>query len=588
MFSSSALLALLVLGSSQYGAVDAFSTAKPVVSSSSLSPARTTTTLRMAGGEGGESEWAKALKDSEGVAPGSFEKEMQAKMSGLGGLKGASANPKLSANANLIKWLEEEGDIYLADESSWGEAPHPMAISTETVDELTNESSGRGLLARRSVNDGDELLKIPLDLCFTKKSARKAFGKDALDRDINEYLAIACQLIREKYVLGEKSRWKPYIDVLPEVDEVNPTFTWSDEDLGFLEGSPVIAATQSMQMKLKNEYEALLAGEGALCDQFPDRFPREHFTYENWVWAFTMLFSRAIRLRNLRQGETLAMVPYADLINHSSFSGAYVDARETGDWLFKTGGEEVILYADRGYRKMEQVYISYGPKSNADLLLLYGFALERNPFNSVDVTVSIKPRTKADAEKDGSDADIDPLAEEKIAFVEEAGRKTVVDFPCYADRYPTEMIEYLRLMQMTPEDTRGRPLADFDYSRTISAANEAAALSSVVDAVKRQLSRYPTTEEEDATIIKDKGLFRLLNYEQRMAIRHRRNEKRLLKRTIAALEKQIRRKGLDAEDLQRAGGSTLGEVLPGDEKYVKQKTALEDRLEKMGLPVDLR
>jgi len=43
---------------------------------------------------------------------------------------------------------------------------------------------------------------------------------------------------------------------------------------------------------------------------------------------------------------------------------------------------------------MEQIYISYGPKSNADLLLLYGFALERNPYNSVDVTVSIAPQTE--------------------------------------------------------------------------------------------------------------------------------------------------------------------------------------------------
>jgi len=68
-----------------------------------------------------------------------------------------------------------------------------------------------------------------------------------------------------------------------------------------------------------------------------------------------MLFSRAIRLRNLRQGESLALVPYADLINHSCFSQAYIDAREAGDWLFKTGEEEVILYADRGYRRMEQV-----------------------------------------------------------------------------------------------------------------------------------------------------------------------------------------------------------------------------------------
>merc|ERR1712176_329368 len=106
-------------------------------------------------------------------------------------------------------------------------------------------------------------------------------------------------------------------------------------------------------------------------------------------------------------------------------------------------------------------------------------------------------------------------------------------------------------------------------------------------AVKRQIGNYPQSEEDDANIIKDKKLFRLLNYNQRMAVRHRRNEKRLLKRTVAALEKQIVQQGLDAEELERAEGSTLGKVLPGDEKRygMKQRTALEDRLEKMGLPV---
>jgi len=182
------------------------------------------------------------------------------------------------------------------------------------------------------------------------------------------------------------------------------------------------------------------------------------------------------------------------------------------------------------------------------------------------------------------------LADEKIEFLQRSGRDQTIDFPCYADRYPTEMLEYLRLMQMTPEDTRGRPLSAFDYSRTISAANEAAVLNCIIDAIKIQLSKYPNTEEEDAILIKDKTMFRMFTYNQRMAIRHRRNEKRLLKRTISALEKQIRSRGLDVEGLSRAGGSTLGEVLPGDERQYgrKQKTALEDRLEKMGLPVDLR
>jgi len=542
----------------------------------------------MSNGEGGESEWVKALLDSTAPVPGAFEDEM--KMKGLLGKK-SDANPKLTANAKLIAWLGIEGDVYLSEESTWGEAPHPMAISTETKDEITNESSGRGLLARRDVSDGDNLLKVPMNLCLTKESARKALGKDVLPREINEYLAVACQLIHERYVMGEKSFWKPYIDVLPETEDVNPTFTWSDEDLSFLSGSPVIAASKSLQMKLEREYLALLGGEDGLCNKYPDRFPKEHFTPENWTWAFTMLFSRAIRLRSLKEGETLAMVPYADLINHSPFSQAYIDAREGGDWLFKNGEEEIILFADRGYRRMEQIYISYGQKSNAELLLLYGFAVERNPYNSVDVTVAIAPLTESFVKELNDDTiPVDPLAEEKAAFLESVGRESLVDFPCYADRYPVELLEFLRLMQMTPDDTRGRPLSEFDYARTISMANEAAVLTSVIEAVSRQLEKYVNTEEDDAALIKDKGLFRTLSYNQRMAIRHRRNEKRLLKRTIAALENQIRKSGLDEIELDRAEGSTLGKLLPGDERRygMKQKTALEDRLERMGLPVDIR
>jgi len=540
---------------------------------------------------GGDEEWAKALDEAGGfkedLTRGSFEREL--KMKGLmkSSNKDDPAFRKRSANAALLQWLEEEGNVYLSELSSWAVAPHPLAVSTETVDETTNESTGRGLLARRNVNEGDELLTIPMNMCLTIGSARKAFGSKIIQEGMNEYLAIALQLIREKYALGPKSYFKDYVGVLPEVHEVNPTFTWSDEDLEFLEGSPVIAATRSMQAKLRREYDALLGGEDGLIARYPKKFPAEYYTIENWVWAFTMLFSRAIRLRNLVEGEALAMVPYADLINHSAFSGAYVDARQSGSWLFKDGDEEIILYAERSYRKMEQVYISYGPKSNADLLLLYGFALERNPFNSVDVTVSIARRAGSNA---AAAEAADTLSEEKRAYLEQSGRDQTVDFPCYADRYPIEMLQYLRLMQMTPDDTRGRPLSDFDYSRTISAANEAAVLTSIIDAVRSQLAKYPSTEEEDAILIQDKAMFKFFNYNGRMAIRHRRNEKRLLKRTVAALEKQIRNRGLDVGKLTRAEGSTAGKVLEGDERRfgLKKRTALEDRLEEMGLPMDLR
>jgi hypothetical protein len=70
--------------------------------------------------------------------------------------------------------------------------------------------------------------------------------------------------------------------------------------------------------------------------------------------------------------------------------------------------------------------------------------------------------------------------------------------------------------------------------------------------------------------------FRSRSYNQRMAVRHRRNEKRLLKRTIAALEKQILAQGLEADSsntilLQQAGDITLGQLLPGDERRYGMK-----------------
>jgi len=265
---------------------DAFSGIRQNPALTRFSPTRT----KMAGGDGSDKEWAKALQESTGMVPGQMEKDM--KMKGLLGNKQGQGDPKVTANGNLIQWLQEEGEVYLAEESSWGEAPHPLAISTETKDEITNESSGRGLLARKDINESDELLRIPMKLCLTKASARKALGKETLPEDINEYLAIACQLIHERFVLKEKSSWKPYIDVLPETSDVNPTFTWPDEDLEFLAGSPVIAATKSLQNKLKFEYTALFEGDKGLFAKFPDRFPKE--VRSHCIYLILLSFQRLL------------------------------------------------------------------------------------------------------------------------------------------------------------------------------------------------------------------------------------------------------------------------------------------------------
>ena len=137
-----------------------------------------------------------------------------------------------------------------------------------------------------------------------------------------------------------------------------------------------------IRSKLEREYEELRegifqrhSGPGGIV------LPVEKMTVELFLWAFVMLLSRAARLSSKLGGEELALVPYADLMNHNPYSNTYIDAQRSGMPLISRT-EEVAVYADRGYKKFEQVFINYGEKGNADLLLLYGFALERNPFDA--------------------------------------------------------------------------------------------------------------------------------------------------------------------------------------------------------------
>ncbi|KAG5188740.1 putative ribulose-1,5-bisphosphate carboxylase/oxygenase small subunit N-methyltransferase I [Tribonema minus] len=468
--------------------------------------------------------WIQALQEAQGKSTGGLLglEGLEKAGSKLRGLKGPAgeADKRLEQNSALLNWLADNG-VWVYDKSDWGQAPHSLAVAVDTVDEAENERAGRGMVANREIKEGDELFHIPLDLLLTKERARTEFGHDVITDDMSEYIAIALLLMGER-AKGKDSFWAPYINVLPTLDEVAPTWSWPEEELSLLEGSPVIRSTESMARKLEAEYAALQQG---ILTKHAALFAADAYTFDAFRWAFAMLFSRAIRLASLSDGEAIALVPYADLLNHNPFANAYVDARQTG-WLKKV--DEVAVYSDRAYKRMEQIYISYGPKSNADLLLLYGFALDRNPFNSVDITVAL----------DGND----PLFPQKKAFLDGVGQPTTMNFPMYNDRYPDEALQYLRLICLAPEDNKaGVELDRLEFANKISDANELRVLSLIQAACEAALEGYPTTEEQDTAVMSDRGMFGALTKNQRMAVKHRRQEKRILKRTIAAVTKERQR-----------------------------------------------
>jgi len=531
----------------------------------------------------GEDSWVVALNENEGK---DLAQDIWAKRDDL------PEDPARTANRVFLEWLSTNG-VYISEASNWGEAPHPLGLSGETYDENNdNEASGRGLIARKGVNDADQLFGIPLSLCLTKETARKELGKDVIPAATSEYIAIALLLCHERFVKGPESFWWPYFQVLPETADVNPSYTWSEEELTLLEGSPAIKATRSMQNKLRQEYATLFDPDGGLFIQRPDMFPgadasREApggpaapFSFANFEWAFCMLFSRAIRLERLSKGEAVALVPYADLINHSPFSTAYISAQPgKKDRWFGDEPDLVVLYADRAFKKMEQLFISYGQKSNAELLLLYGFALDRNPFNSVEISLGLK-RDELD-DPDGS------LYREKLAVLVESGRSNEqgqgLTFPLYNDRYPNELLECLRLLCLRTEDvTRSRtkervPLPSIRLTTPVNDVNEALVFEAIIESCEVALVRYPTSEDDDTALVADRFMFSALPVTSRNAIRLRRSEKRLLKRTIASAERRL---------IEITSGGGEASVEEKFKPWLEKKTMLDGILDDIG--VDLK
>ena len=167
-------------------------------------------------------------------------------------------------------------------------------------------------------------------------------------------------------------------------------------------------------------------------------------------------------------------------------------------------------------------------QGNGDLLLLYGFALERNPFNSVDITVGLSKE--------------DPMYNQKKAFLDGSGRgASSVRFPLQQNRYPSELVDFLRLLLVEPEDLGMQQLDRVDFNEPISPSLERRVLTTMVSICESYLEQYPTKVEEDETLMRDRQLFGALSRQQRMAVKLRASEKRILEATIRAVNDELRK-----------------------------------------------
>ncbi|KAJ2453151.1 hypothetical protein GGF42_003868, partial [Coemansia sp. RSA 2424] len=293
---------------------------------------------------------------------------------------------------------------------------------------------GGGIYATERIGSDERYASIPNKLVITGKVCHNTIGtseqqqQQQLERtdDLWHCRMMLCLfLIHERFVMKEASFWKPYIDILP--CEFHTPLQFNDEELKFLRGTPAEFAVAERHEGFRKQHQKALALVPASV------IPRDVLTYENYLWAMSVLTSRSFS-KELMEGtlcsltaESEVLLPLLDMANHHP--------RTPVTWIIDDDG--IGFSMDAVVEAGQQIFNNYGPKSNEELMMGYGFCMLPNPYSWFHIKLNYSQ---------------DPLFEAKERVLAVAGLAKAHDQFIRASGLPRDLLPVLRVMVMTDVD----------------------------------------------------------------------------------------------------------------------------------------
>lgn len=254
--------------------------------------------------------------------------------------------------------------------------------------------TGRGISSTKNIARGATLIKVPFKLLITLNSIQESELLDILSLSTEKQLSIQDLLVlflileRNK---GCDSKWRAYIESLPQQSPWLP-FKLSDIDikaLPFHIRETIRRSRWNMNESWKRLRKSINSYEHKRCV----------LDVNSFTWAFTMVNTRAVYVdpqiihnlselsdRDLRRvlsdEPCMALCPFLDMFNHSA------DAKTVAELKHGNNGWYYELRTLCGYKKYEQIFISYGSHDNLKLFCEYGFFIPwKNMLDTVKFSI---------------------------------------------------------------------------------------------------------------------------------------------------------------------------------------------------------
>ncbi|GFH49757.1 hypothetical protein CTEN210_06233 [Chaetoceros tenuissimus] len=180
--------------------------------------------------------------------------------------------------------------------------------------------------------------------------------------------ALIFYLLYETLVRGQESKWSPYIQILPTLQELqqsSPLF-FEPQELDQLQGSDVKFQVERHQLEALEKFQVFAKDVSIVRS-----LGLNNVSFDNYLWAFSIVHSRSIWWDGKRH-----LVPLLDQVNCKHLKTEHgSDVRPHATVVDKNGN--ALTKASTTFKKGEQVFEHYS-QPNHIYFTYHGFIIEEN------------------------------------------------------------------------------------------------------------------------------------------------------------------------------------------------------------------
>lgn len=267
-------------------------------------------------------------------------------------------------------------------------------------------------------------IKIPHDIIIKRELADQFFGKSKFNDADNVNAGLKLLLSKLKFdpdstLVNEKdlkTKFAPFIELLPVGKETGSVFYWNSAELSLLNNTNLGGSFQAKLDALIKEWHSAiktiekvpekdLTFYSTHSDLSRDELVTEILNVTSWtsfgayLWSSIIFTSRAfphdIIDSSCKAGQAI-LLPIIDLLNHNSSSKA--------EWKYEKEANDTGYFSLLSQDLLEEgqeVFNNYGAKGNEELLMGYGFAIDKNSSDSIALKVKLPYEVVKNAESFG-------------------------------------------------------------------------------------------------------------------------------------------------------------------------------------------